>query len=223
MAEAVTIQVEPRDAAKNKGTGSRVARRLRARGMVPAIVYGHKLANQPIAVSRDQVWAMIKKGSHLAQLQIGDAATEMVLVRDVQWDHLGKEIIHLDFVRVSAHERVTTEVPIVLHGTPVGLSEGGSLEQPIHSIEISAEVTSIPDQIRVDVEHLRLNDVIHVRELKLPNGVTAVTDADQVVVQVTIKKAAEPTAPAEAAANEPEVIGRREKKEDGEDAKDAKK
>jgi large subunit ribosomal protein L25 len=220
MAEAVTIQVEPRDAARNKGTGSRVARRLRRRGMVPAIVYGHKQHNQPIAVSREQVWALIKKGSHLAQLQ-ADGLNEMVLIRDVQWDHLGKEIIHLDFVRVSAHERVTTEVPILLHGTPAGLSEGGSLEQPIHSLEISAEVTSIPDHIRVDVDHLRLHDMIHVRELKLPAGVEAVTDADQVVVHVALKKAAaEPTPGAEAPASaEPEVIGRKKEKEDEEPAK----
>lgn len=219
MAEAVTIQVESRDAAKNKGTGTRVARRLRDRGMVPAIVYGHKQANQTIAVSRDQVWAMIKKGSHLAQLQIG-GATEMVLVRDVQWDHLGKEIIHLDFIRVSAHERVTTEVPLILHGTAAGLAEGGSLEQPIHSLEISAEVTSIPDHIRVDVDHLRLNEMIHVRDLKLPAGVTAVSDPDQVVVHVATKKAAvETTTPAEGATAEPEVIGRKKEKEEEEGSK----
>ncbi|GIW89054.1 MAG: 50S ribosomal protein L25 [Isosphaeraceae bacterium] len=220
MAECITIQVEPRDAVKNKGTGSRVARRLRARGLIPAIVYGHKQTNLPVAVSRDQVWSLIKKGSHLAQLQIGNGGSEMVLVRDVQWDHLGKEIIHLDFVRVSANERVTTEVPLVLHGTPVGLSEGGALEQPIHSLEITAEVTAIPDQIRVDVDHLHLHQMIYVRDLKLPPGVTAVSDPDQVVVHVAAKKsAAEPTTVAETAAAEPELIGRKEKKEEEAESK----
>src|SRR3954466_11937597 len=100
MADAVTIAVEARDPAKNKGTGSRVSRKLRAQGKIPAIVYGHKKTPQPISIGRDEVWQMIKKSTHLAQLQIGGGATEMVLVRDIQWDHLGKEIIHLDFARV---------------------------------------------------------------------------------------------------------------------------
>ncbi len=218
MAEAVTIQFEPRDAAKNKGTGTRIARRLRERGMVPAIVYGHKQANQPIAVSREAVWALLKKGSHLAELQ-GGGGREMALIRDVQWDHLGKEIIHLDFVRVSADERVTTEVPLVLHGTPIGLSEGGTLEHLLHSLEISAEVTSIPSQIRVDIDHLHLNDVIHIHELKLPAGVTPVADPDLAVVQIAVKKEAVEPVAGEGESAEPEVIGRKEKKEDDEESK----
>ena len=85
MAEAVTIAVEARDPAKNKGTGSRVSRKLRAQGKIPAIVYGHKKTPQPITIGRDAVWQMIKKSTHLAQLQIGGVGTEMVLVRDIQW------------------------------------------------------------------------------------------------------------------------------------------
>src|SRR4051794_7821063 len=102
MADAITLQAEPRDPQKNKGTGTRVSRRLRAQGRVPAIIYGHKQTPVPVSLARDDVWDMIKRSTHLAQVKIGDAATEMVLVRDVQWDHLGKEIIHLDFARVSA-------------------------------------------------------------------------------------------------------------------------
>src|SRR3954468_24295052 len=103
MADAVTIKVEARDPQKNKGTGSRVARRLRGQGRIPAIIYGHKQTPVPITLARDDVWQMIKNSSHLAELKI-DGATEMVLVRDVQWDHLGKEVLHLDFSRVSADE-----------------------------------------------------------------------------------------------------------------------
>lgn len=217
MAEVASITAEPRAVEKNKGTGTRAARRLRARGLVPAILYGHKQANQPIAVARDEVWAFIKKGRHLAQIQVGES-TEMALIRDVQWDHLGKEIIHLDFYRVSADERVTTQVSLVLHGTPVGISEGGTLEQPGHTLEISCVATAIPDHIRVDVDHLHLNDILHVRDLKLPEGVVAVSDPDQVLVHIVPKKASETAAPTAeaAAAAEPEVIGRKEKKEEEE-------
>src|SRR5262249_43106792 len=86
MADAVTLQVEARDPQKNKGTGTRVARRLRKQGRIPAIVYGHKREPVPISLTRDDVWDLIKRQTHLAQLKIGDA-TEMVLVREVQWDH----------------------------------------------------------------------------------------------------------------------------------------
>src|SRR5690242_1607397 len=90
MAEALKIRVEPRDPAKNKGTGTRVARRLRKEGKVPAVIYGHKQAVVPITLSRDDVWRMIKAASHLADLDLG-GSTETVLIRDVQWDHLGRE------------------------------------------------------------------------------------------------------------------------------------
>lgn len=221
MAQAVTIPVEPRDPEKNKGTGSRVSRRLRAQGRIPAILYGHKQANQPLTVARDDVWSMIKKGHHLAELSIGDK-TEMALVRDVQWDHLGKEIIHLDFYRVDPNERVTTTVSLSMHGSPAGLSEGGMLEVPVHTLSISCLVTAIPDTIRVDVSDLHLGGMIHVRDLKLPEGVTAEDDPDLVLAHVVLRKVeVEPApAPAEAAETaEPEVIGRKEKKEEEEPEK----
>src|SRR5205085_9724594 len=107
MADAVKIHVEARDSQKNKGTGSRVARRLRAQGRIPAIIYGHKQTPVPISLSRDTVWDMIKRSTHLAELTI-DGAVQMVIVREIQWDHLGKEIIHLDFARVSAEESIET-------------------------------------------------------------------------------------------------------------------
>ena len=216
MADAVTIQVEARDPAKNKGTGSRVSRKLRASGRIPAIVYGHKEAPQPIAITRDAVWDMVKKRSHLAQLQI-NGASQMVLVRDIQWDYLGKEILHLDFARVSADESIQTEVRLVLHGTAPGVSEGGVLEQPMHAVEVTCRANAIPDAIRVEIGDLHLGKAIHVRELTLPEGVTANTDGDLVVVHV-VNRAVEAEAEAgEGSSNEPELIGRKpeDKVEDG--------
>lgn len=216
MADAVTIQVEARDPAKNKGTGSRVSRKLRASGRIPAIVYGHKQAPQPITITRDAVWEMIKKRTHLAQLQI-DGASETVLVRDIQWDHLGKEILHLDFARVSADESIETEVRLVLHGTAPGVSEGGVLEQPIHSIEVTCRANAIPDSIRVEIGDLHLGKAIHVRELKLPEGVSANADGDLVVVHVVNRTAVEEPETAEPGSNEPELIGRKPEDKDQEE------
>lgn len=210
MADAVTIQVEARDPAKNKGTGSRASRRLREKGRIPAIVYGHKQAPTPISLARDDVWQMIKHATHLAQLKIGDAATEMVLVRDVQWDYLGKEILHLDFARVSADETIETEVPLELHGTAPGTSEGGVLELVVHALKVSCRATSIPEKVRLELGDLHVNQGIHVRDLKLPEGVQALADPDLLLVHVVSRAAeAEPTPAAEPGAAEPELIGRK--------------
>jgi large subunit ribosomal protein L25 len=216
MADAVRIQVEARDPQKNKGTGSRVARRLRAQGRIPAIIYGHKQAPVPISVPRDSVWEMIKRTTHLAELNLG-GTTEMALVREVQWDHLGKEIIHLDFARVSADESIETEVRLDLRGTAPGVAEGGVLEQLVHSVRVTCRASAIPDAIRVDLSHLHLNQALHVRDVTgLPEGVTIDADPELLLVHVTARAAApEPTVAEAEGPVQPEVIKpeRREKEE----------
>jgi large subunit ribosomal protein L25 len=213
MADAVKIRVELRDPAKNKGTGSKFARKLRRQGRIPAIIYGHKQANMPISLTRDSVWEMIKKKTHLAELEIDGTPSETVLVRDIQWDHLGKEIIHLDFARVSASDSIETEVPIELRGTAPGLAEGGILEQLIHDIVVICRADAIPDNIKVDVSELQIGKAIHIKELKLPEGVAVKGDPDSLVVHVTTKVAEVEAEPAEG--TQPEVIKpeRKEKEE----------
>jgi large subunit ribosomal protein L25 len=224
MAEAVTIQVESRDPAKNKGTGSRVSRRLRAAGRIPAIVYGHKLTPQPISLARHDVWKMIKNHTHLAELKIGEA-TQMVIVRELQWDHLGKEVVHLDFARVSADESIETTVPLELHGVAPGIAEGGVLEFLVHQINVSCRAISIPDLIRVEVSGVHLGESIHVSDLPLPEGVVAIDDPELLILHVITRVAAPEPTPAEgvASSSEPEVIGRKlEDKGDEKDEKDPK-
>jgi large subunit ribosomal protein L25 len=213
MAEVVKIRVEVRDPVKNKGTGTKFARKLRASGRIPAIIYGHKQASTPISLTRDSVWEMIKKKTHLAELEIGGGTSETVLVREIQWDHLGKEIIHLDFARVSASDSVETEVPIELRGTAPGVTEGGILEQLIHDILVVCRADAIPNNIKVDISELHIGKAVHVKELKLPEGVTTNLDPDSLVVHVTTKVAEVVAEPGEG--TQPEVIKpeRKEKEE----------
>ncbi|WP_422927339.1 50S ribosomal protein L25 [Singulisphaera sp. PoT] len=206
MADAVKIAVAARDPQKNKGTGSRVSRRLRAKGQIPAVIYGHKQPVVTISVPRDTVWDMIKKSTHLAELSFEGGTSETVIVRDIQWDHLGKEIIHLDFARVSAEESVETEVRLDIRGTAPGVSEGGILEQPVHAISVTCRANAIPDSIRIDVSNLHLNQSIHVKELVLPEGVKANADADLVLVHVVTPGAEAPAAGEGETATQPEVI-----------------
>jgi large subunit ribosomal protein L25 len=213
MAEAVKIQVEARDPAKNKGTGSRVSRRLRKQGKIPAIIYGHKQTPVPIALPRTAVWDMIKKSTHLAELSFG-GSTETVLVRDVQWDHLGKEIIHLDFARVNVDESIETEVRVEIRGTAPGALGGGTLEHLLHDLKIICRANAIPDAIKVDVSHLQVDQGIHVKDLILPDGVTVDDDPEKLVVHV-ITRAPETATEPEAGVTQPEVIkAERKEKED---------
>jgi large subunit ribosomal protein L25 len=206
MAEALKIRVETRDPAKNKGTGSRVSRKLRKEGRIPAVIYGHKQAVVPITLARDDVWRMIKAASHLADLDLG-SSTQTVLIRDVQWDHLGKEILHLDFARVSAEEEIETEVNVELRGVAPGVAEGGVLDQLVHSLRVKCPAGAIPDAIRVDINSLGLEGGIYVRDLALPPGVTAEPDPDTLIVHVVVRGAqAETTEAAAEAITQPEVI-----------------
>jgi large subunit ribosomal protein L25 len=131
----------------------------------------------------------------------------------VQWDHLGKDVLHVDFTRVSADERIHVNVAIEIRGVAPGLSHGGVLDQPIHTLSIECPAISVPDSIRVNVNELQLDQAIYVRDLTVPPDVKVLTDADAIVVHVVAKQeepvAAAAAAPTEAASAEPEIIGRK--------------
>jgi len=207
MSDAMKIGVHPRDPNKNKGTGSRVVRRLRKQGLVPAVIYGHKQAVQPITLTRDVVLQMMKSPSHLADLDVA-GKSETVLIRDVQWDHLGKEILHLDFARVSAEELIDTEVSLELRGHAAGIAEGGILEHLVHTLRIRCRAGAIPDSIKADISHLQVDQGLKVRELALPPDVTVRADPDLLLAHVVVRGTTEEPAEAEAAEApvQPEVI-----------------
>lgn len=204
MSEAIKLRVETRDPAKNKGTGSRVSRRLRADGRIPAVIYGHKQAVVPISLAAVDVRSMIAAATHLAELDLG-GQTETVLIREVQWDHLGREILHVDFARVDKSELVETEVALEYKGDAVGVAEGGLLEPVVRALKVKCPAGSIPDVIKVDVSGVKLGEGLHVRELNLPEGVVADADPDVLLVHVVAPgQKAEATEGGEA--TQPEVI-----------------
>src|SRR4051794_41810040 len=123
MAEVAKIQVETRDPGKNKGTGTRVARRLRAQGRIPAIIYGHKQTPVPISLSRDSVWEMIKKSTHLAELNLG-GPTKIALGPAAQGAYLGKEFITFDSAGATPAEPLRTEARSDFRGPAPATPEG---------------------------------------------------------------------------------------------------
>src|SRR6185312_1261516 len=187
--------------------GSRANKRLRDSGFVPGVVYGHKQAVIPVTLPRKELTGHLEHGTHLFDLAL-DGQSEKVLVKEVQYDHLGLDVIHVDFARVNLDEKVEVTVPLELKGTPAGEAEGGVLQQIVAELEIECLVTEIPNAIVHNVSEMKVDDVLHIKDIKLPAGVRALQDEDQVVAQV---KTIEEEAPAavEGDTAEPEVIGRK--------------
>ena len=200
--------------------GSRRNKRLRDAGFVPGVIYGHKESVVPVTLPKKELVGHLNHGAHLFNLAL-DGKSENVLVKDVQYDHLGIEVLHVDFARVDLNERVTVTVPLVLKGEPKGEAEGGVLQQIVNELEIECLVTEIPDNVTHNVSEMGIDDVVHIKDLKLPAGAKALQDPELIVAMVKVI-AEEETAPAaDAGAAEPEVIGR--KPEEGEAAEGEEK
>jgi len=206
-------------ARQRKELGSRANKRLRDSGFVPGVVYGHKEAVIPVTLPKKELTNYIDHGTHLFDLAL-DGKSEKVLVKEVQYDHLGLDILHIDFARVSLDEKVEVTVALELKGTPKGEAEGGVLQQIISELEVECLVTDIPDKIVHNVAEMALDDVLHIKDLHLPNGVRPLADGEQIVAQVKeIKEEEVAPVAAEGESAEPEVIGK--KAEEGEAAEGA--
>lgn len=200
--------------------GSRANKRLRDSGMLPGVIYGHKEAVLPITLPLKEVVNHIKHGAHLFDLAI-DGKSEKVLIKEVQYDHLGSEVIHVDFARVSLDEKVEVTVPIELKGTPKGEEEGAVLQQMVSEIEVECLVTDIPELIRHNVTEMGKDSILHLSDLKLPDGVRALQDPELIIAMV---REIEEEVAAEGAEGEaePEVIGKGKEEEAAEGEGEAK-
>ncbi len=219
MAKQVKLNAEHRS-----GTGRSYVRKLKAQGIVPAVIYSAKDEPQNLQVTRRDINSLLSHASGeniLVELEIagekGKAANRLALVQEVQHSPVGGDVLHIDFHAVSMDEKITAEVPLEPVGTASGVKTfGGLLEQSLRSLEIECLPKDLPDRIEVDVTELNIGDAIHVREIKLPEGVTTRVQPDLTAFSVmapTVEE--EPAAAAEPAAA-PEVI--KEKKEEGEGA-----
>lgn len=213
MTESVVLVTE-----KREGRGSREAAKLRKLEKVPAVVYGHKEETLSISVQQDTLMSAIRHNARVVDLSVG-GKTEKAQIVEVQWDYLGKEILHVDFKRVSADERIIQQVPIEIRGVAPGVSEGGRLDQPLHLLKIECPALNIPTSIRVNIGELHLEGAIHVRDLKLPDGVKALAEGDAIVIHVVKPKVEAATGEVIPGQAEPEVITRKKAEETEEEKK----
>lgn len=214
MAESIELPIEKRD-----GRGTRTARKARTQGRVPGVVYGHKEETVSVSVSADALMSAVRHGARVVDLRY-DGDLQKAQIAELQWDHLGMELLHVDFRRVAADERIHVTVLIEVKGIAPGVTAGGILDQPIHTLSVECAADSVPESIRVNINELQLGGAIHVRELHLPPGVTALADPDAIVVHITAPQVAPEAAAAPGAEQaEPEVIGRKAAEEEGEEEK----
>jgi large subunit ribosomal protein L25 len=207
ITEVVHVQIR-----ETRGSGR--ARRLRANGQVPAVLYGHGEPTVSLSVPKDELGALLRHGGRVVELQ--GAVSGNALIRDVQWDPFGAEVLHLDLARVARGETVEMTIPVELRGDAPGTHEGGVVEHVLHEVEIRCPVASLPERIRVNINHLELGQHITVAELEIPPQVEILAEPTAIVVQcVEAKEIVEVAAVAETA--EPEVIGRKETEEEESD------
>jgi len=221
MLSAHTLKAKTRER-----LGSRYAQRERAAGRLPGVVYGHGQA--PVAISLDakETLRYLYQGEKVFTIEItGESKGQTVILKDLQFDYLGTNIVHVDLSRVDLDEKIVANVHITLVGEAIGLKKAGAiLTHPVTQIAVRCTVRTLPDNINVNISDLDLGGAIHARDAILPEGTELDSDPDAILATITQVKeevvAAEATA-VEGATGEPEVLTA--KKEDPKAADDKAK
>jgi len=198
MAKILDLGATVRNAVGNKSVS-----RLRKAGRIPAIIYGKKHANKNLEVD-SKTFNLLLAGSAsdniLVNLKIeGEAAEALALVQEVQHDYLRGGILHIDFHAVAADEDMHADVPIILSGVDAAEKKGGKIEFVIRDLEVHCLPKDLPESFRVDVAHLEIDDAVHVRDLKLPAGVSTKIHGELVVAILKEPKVIEEVVPVAAA------------------------
>ena len=175
------------DARERTGRGKNDARRLRAQGMVPAVLYGDGNGNSVLAVPEKVVdYTLQHVGDNaLYDLSIGDGANATARVVDAQRNPLTGRLVHVDFAPVNMRERIVVTVPVAVVGESPGVNEGGVLQQEAFEIEVETLPGDIPQELEIDVSGLDVNENLSIGDIRLPEGVTLVSEPEEVAVTVT--------------------------------------
>ncbi len=194
MSEAtLTVQIREQH-------GKGVARKLRAKGRIPAVLYGRGIPSQSLTLDAEGLDRAIQRSeagmNTLFDLDVekGDLRAKVVLVKEIQREPVGGAPLHADLYEVDLSETIEVSVPIHIQGTATGVSlDGGILDVQLRELDVECLPRAIPDELTLDVSALGLGDTLHVRDIALPEGVTLRDDPDiSVVSVVTPQKEEEP-------------------------------
>lgn len=180
------IQIEVK---RREDLGSSSARRMRRDGWVPANLYGLGRPNLNMALKVDDVERFLASDSHLIELRMADK-TRPAIIREVQQDALTDDILHLDFNRVDAEQKLEDDVRIEFKGRPKGEQEGGMLTVISEVIRVQCKPLDIPGPITIDISGLALGEHISAGDISLPDNVELVSESDETLVTIALPKAA---------------------------------
>jgi large subunit ribosomal protein L25 len=172
--------------------GSHAAAAVRKQGRIPAVVYGHGQEPVPISLDAHDFVEGLHHGHRLMDITI-NGRSEKMLIKDLQYDYLGRDVIHADLIRVDVTELVEVSVPIELKGTAKGAEEGGIVEEQTDHLEVECQAVKIPESIVVSVKELEVGDTISAADVKLPEGVRLVSSPDTIIVTCHVVAEAQTT------------------------------
>lgn len=197
-------------AEKREHAGSKSASKLRKAGRIPATVYGHKQDAESISINGHDFGLQLHRGVKLFDVDVA-GKNEKMLVKEIQYDYLGKDMVHVDFIRVDLSEKVRVSVPIELKGVAKGAAEGGIIQSHLDKVELECLVLEIPDAIVFNVKNVGIGDAVHASDLELPAGAKLLSDAKALILTCNIVAQAKTTEEleAETPAAGPEVITER--------------
>ncbi len=208
------METQPLQVKIRKDTGSIKSRKNRKSGTIPAILYGHKQENLMFFLNEKEFSKILSSKVKMVNLK-WDSSEETAIIKEVQFDTFGKEILHADFIRTDLTEKITTHVSIVLYGTSQGVKEGGILDHALKEIEIECLPTEIPENIRINISEVAIGDTIHIADIELPANTKALGNPDSTVVSVHYATEEKETAEEEST-SEPEIISDRKLEKDEE-------
>ena len=172
--------------AEKREVGSKISKRFRREGKIPAVVYGYGFENKHIVVDKSELMAILRKSrrNDRFELKVNGGETYRVIIKELQWHPVKDEVEHVDFYKLTEGKHVVVDVPVKIVGESKGVKLGGDLYQPRKKITVEALPDAIPNDIEIDVTNLMIGDVVHVFDLDVPEGVRVKSSRNYTVVAI---------------------------------------
>ncbi|MEM7812296.1 MAG: 50S ribosomal protein L25 [Planctomycetota bacterium] len=180
--------IEPFAVQERPETGTTAVRRLRRASLIPGNVYGHEQDPRPVKAAEEAVRALAYSGHHVVEIDAMGGGKQQAVLKDVQWDALGRDILHFDLQRVDAEEVIQVDVPVHTKGDAPGVIAGGILDFTHHAVPVECPAASVPDEIKINIGAMKFGDAFRVSDLEMPEGVKVLLDDGEPLIQIIAPK-----------------------------------
>jgi large subunit ribosomal protein L25 len=185
---------------KRQGLGTNAARRLRAQGFVPAVLYGESMETLPLVLSKKDIVQILRQesGENTIFKVAVDSEAYDAMIKEMQVDPATDELLHVDLIRIAMDKPIRVTVPVVHHGEPFGVkTEGGFVDFVTREVEVECLPRDIPESLSIDISELHIHQAFKVEAMAVPAGVKVLTDPGTVLVLVSLPHKEEEVFPGE--------------------------